>query len=111
MNNILDTLSPDLKNVHCPVVEGRETIEERYSQYLKDESRLEGEMVQRIYFPRSTEEVIQAVKEIGERNENVTISGGRTGVVGGAVPLACENLISLESIKPVIRLSFHEKDN
>ena len=73
-------------------------IRESYSQYTTDESRLQGTFPQRIYFPRTTLEVCSAVAEIAGREEKVTISGARTGIVGGAAPQNSANLLCLENL-------------
>ncbi len=86
MANRLTPEQPDLEGVTCPKVDDARMIRESYSQYTTDESRLQGTFPQRIYFPRTTLEVCSAVAEIAGREENVTISGARTGNVGGAAP-------------------------
>ena len=53
------------------------------SDYLHDESRLTGNS-EAIAFPRTTEEVQNAVREAAGRP--ITVQGARTGISGGAVP-------------------------
>lgn len=81
------------------IIEGRDEIQEKYSAYLCDESRLTGKDVLRIYFPESIEDVQDAMRGIAERNECVVISGARTGILGGSVPQGAENLLSLDRIR------------
>jgi len=57
-----------------------------------------------LYFPRNSEEVSAALKEIYQRREGVVVSGGRTGITGGAVPVEVKNLISLERLVAPIRV-------
>ena len=88
-------------------VTGRDRIQERYAKYLQDESRLQGETtVTAIHFPATTEQVAAALDAARSRGHHVTVSGARTGIVGGAVPLGAEEIISLERLKsrPVLRL-------
>lgn len=98
MDNKLTPEQPDLEGVTCPKVDDARMIREGYSQYTADESRLQGTFPQRIYFPRTTIEVCSAVAEIAGRGEKVTISGARTGIVGGAAPQDSANLLCLENL-------------
>jgi len=98
MDNRLTPEQPSLKGVTCPKVDDARMIREAYSQYTTDESRLQGTFPQRIYFPRTTLEVCSAVAEIAGRGEKVTISGARTGIVGGAAPLDSANILCLENL-------------
>jgi len=99
MDNELRSKAPAGTGERCPVVDRREKIEEAYSQYLMDESRLQGTVPERIYFPRTTGEVAAALSDISQRGETVTVSGARTGIVGGAAPQDTPNLISLENVR------------
>ena len=93
----LDPRYDHLENVHCPRIEGTERVAEGYLEYTIDESRTEGKIPERIYFPTNTEEVSSALAEITSRDEQVTVSGARTGIVGGAV-CNTPNVISLEKL-------------
>ncbi|WP_372808665.1 FAD-binding oxidoreductase [Pontiella sp.] len=55
------------------------------ADYLHDESRREGHADQ-IAFPRTTEEVCEALRMAAENGWPVTVQGGRTGITGGCVP-------------------------
>ncbi len=105
MDNVLTPTTPNLNGVTCPCVGDSQMIKEGYSQYTTDESRLQGTYPKRIYFPRTTLEVCSAMAQIRERGEKVTISGARTGIVGGAAPQDSANLISLEELRfdPVVQ--------
>jgi D-lactate dehydrogenase (cytochrome) len=111
MDNKIIPENPDINGVECPVVEGPDKIREGYMPYLADESRIQGEFPKRIYFPRSTPEVSSAVRQVMEREESMTIGGARTGLVGGAVPMGCGNLLCTENIRipPVLSYSGEEK--
>jgi len=97
-SNIIKPEAPELAHIECPTIEGGQRIRESYEQYLSDESRMEGEIPARIYFPRTTLEAASAMSAIAARGEKVTILGSRTGIVGGAVNRHAENIISLENI-------------
>lgn len=56
-----------------------------YRQYLTDESRRNGR-AQALAFPRSTADVVAAVRVAADRGWGVTVSGARTGITAGAVP-------------------------
>ena len=107
-NHILYTTQPAYKGTQCKVVKGKTEIANSYQNYLMDESKLRGETPDKIYFPRTTAEVSQALTEINIRGEKVTVSGRRTGLVGGAVPIDCSNLLSLESLFQEPNIYFDE---
>jgi len=69
-----------------PVVDSRERIEESYASYLADESRYGPASCERIVFARSEQEVAEALLDAARSGGEVTVSGARTGIVGGAVP-------------------------
>ena len=81
-------------------VSGAEEVAARCAQYLHDESRLQGGGVSVVHFPASTEQVAAAVRSAGARGHRVAVSGGRTGLTGGAVPEGCQEIISLERLTP-----------
>jgi D-lactate dehydrogenase (cytochrome) len=56
------------------------------ADYLRDESRLEGR-ADSISFPSDEQEVREVLRATGGDGTPVTVQGGRTGIVGGAVPL------------------------
>ncbi|MBU1864673.1 MAG: FAD-binding oxidoreductase [Candidatus Omnitrophica bacterium] len=84
----------------------RDIIEQHYNAYLSDESRLEGTGTAVLYFPESHDDVVAVVREVAERGETLVISGGRTGIVGGAVPVGSKNLLSLEKLKGTISIGY-----
>ena len=69
------------------VVESRDRIAESYASYLTDESHYGPSSCDRIVFARSERDVADALLDAASRNGEVTVSGARTGIVGGAVPL------------------------
>lgn len=54
--------------------------------YLRDESNLAGGRAAEAAFPVSPDEVIEFVRHCAENKIKITVSGARTGIVGGAVP-------------------------
>lgn len=76
-------------------------IETSYPSYLRDESKLSGGRADLLFFPESEAEVIDSLKILSGKGLPVTVSGGRTGIVGGAAPFGgC--LISLEKMNRLI---------
>jgi len=77
--------------------------------YLSDESRMQGN-AEKIFFPQSEGDLIAILHAAKSENKTVTVSGGRTGITGGAVP---ENgwLVSTEKINRVLGLRFDPKNN
>lgn len=61
-------------------------MEEKYEEYLTDESRLMGN-AQSISFPVTEAEVIKVVMLLRDSDMGITIQSGKTGIVGGAVPM------------------------
>lgn len=59
---------------------------EKDSPYLQDESHLDRGVAEAVYFPTKEEEVCALLAHFQKTGTPVTISGARTGVVGGAVP-------------------------
>src|SRR5438309_4447711 len=65
--------------------------------YLIDASNIQGGHAEKLFIPESAEEIAQILREANENKTPVTISGARTGTVGGAIPFGgC--VISLERL-------------
>ena len=95
---------PEINQEKYIKITGKDKIIGSYDQYLKDESRLQGQVPETICFPETTEQVARILIDVKKRDERITVSGSRTGIVGGAVNIDAENLMSLENLvyKPVI---------
>ncbi len=80
-------------NVYCEgghrvkVITGTRRIADEYPDILRDESSLSGGSCQVAAWPGSIEEVSGFLRECREDRVPVTVSGARTGVAGGAVPM------------------------
>ena len=83
------------------VIEGVERIQRDYSDYLRDESNYTGTGVEAIFFPKSLENIVYALKLAAEKGKPITVSGGRTGICAGAVPHG-GFLISLERMTRIL---------
>lgn len=62
-----------------------EKLDERYAEYLRDESRRVG-YADSIAFPRDETEVREVMRCLAVAGAAVTTQGTRTGIAGGAVP-------------------------
>ena len=60
-------------------------MDDTYHEYLKDESKMRG-AADSISFPESEAEIGKILQMMRENRMPVTIQGGKTGVVGSAVP-------------------------
>jgi D-lactate dehydrogenase (cytochrome) len=88
-------------------VAGWEQVRATHARLLRDESRLEAQRVERVHFPRSAEEVAAAIQMARRSGRRIAVSGGRTGITGGAVPIGAEEVVSLGELRspPVVRPS------
>jgi len=68
--------------------------------YLTDASNMPGGFAEKLFVPESTDEIPQILKEANDRKIAVTISGARTGTVGGAIPFG-GFVISLEKLNKI----------
>ena len=68
------------------VIDNPQTIRDDYRDYLSDESRCEASGIDQLVFAHSEEQVVHTLKDARQRNIPVTVSSGRTGITGGAVP-------------------------
>lgn len=98
----------------CPRVEGAEAVRERFADLLRDESNLSSESPpERVYLPENTAQVASAVEEAAllssTEGKALAVSGGRTGIVGGAVPIGCDWIVTLSRMKRVLSQGFDEK--
>lgn len=84
-----------------------ELAPEAADSYLTDESRLRGR-AERLFFPSSEAEVAAVLKAAADSGKPVTVSGGRTGIAGGAVPEGGW-LISLDKMNRLTALR-HDPD-
>ena len=109
-NHYLKKIIPSKKDMK--IVEGYAGIKADYPDYLKDESNMGIGRADMLFFPRSIENIAWIVEKAKIEKKGITISGGRTGICGGAVP---NNgwLISLDKMKRIIDVKCidNNKDN
>lgn len=94
------------------IISKKEEIIESYSEILKDESKIEGEIPQMICFPHTEQDIKEAISLAVTQGLKITLSGGRTGTTGGAVP--CEDkicLISFSELNKIHSIDWDENNN
>ena len=74
-----------------------------FESYLTDASNMRGGHASKLFIPESVEEIQAILKEANAQGIPVTVSGARTGTVGGAVPfggyiISTERLNKIKSI-------------
>ncbi|MCG8570797.1 MAG: FAD-binding oxidoreductase, partial [Spirochaetes bacterium] len=82
--------------------------QQNYYKFLTDESRLNPGQIQAIYFPQNIEELAFIAQYCSQKKIVLTISGARTGIVGGAVPKE-GILVSLEKMNQINEIGFDEQ--
>ncbi len=75
--------------------------------YLTDASNLPGGHAEQLFIPETAAEIAEILKEANEKKIPVTISGARTGTVGGAIPFGGW-LISLEKLNRIKEINSEE---
>jgi D-lactate dehydrogenase (cytochrome) len=88
-------------------VESESAIHSRFESYLHDESSFGPGSATTVFFPFTETQVCQFLKELNANKIPVTISGARTGIVGGAVPIG-GTIISLEKMNKTLGIRWNE---
>lgn len=68
--------------------------------YLTDASNMQGGHAEKLFVPEHADEIVEILREANEHKIPVTISGARTGTVGGAIPFG-GYVISLERLNKI----------
>jgi D-lactate dehydrogenase (cytochrome) len=76
------------------------TQPDELQNYLTDASNMSGGHAEKLFVPETADEIAQILREANELKIPVTISGARTGTVGGAVPFG-GYVISLERMNKI----------
>ncbi|MGB7068277.1 MAG: FAD-binding oxidoreductase [Pyrinomonadaceae bacterium] len=79
------------------------TQTDELQNYLTDASNMNGGNTQKVYIPETLDEVSQILIEANTAATPVTVSGARTGTVGGAIPFGGV-VVSLEKLKKIITI-------
>ena len=107
INQIKAESLPASKLSDIRVVDGQEAICESCSDYLTDEARFGDGFAERLFYARNEADVVAVVKWANETKTPLTISAGRTGLTGGAVPQGGA-LLTLEQMDDLLALGFDE---
>ncbi len=83
------------------------TATDEIQNYLIDASNLQGGYAEKLFIPETAEEIAEILKEAYEKQIKVTISGARTGTVGGAIPFG-GIIISLEKLNKIKEINKSE---
>jgi len=76
------------------------TAPDDLQNYLTDASNMQGGHASKLFIPESEEEIRQIVREANDARIPVTVSGARTGTVGGAIPFG-GHVVSLERLNRI----------
>ena len=68
------------------IVTGKDKISEMCADLLQDESNLSGAWCESAFWPDNTDEAVNYIEECSKNGIPLTISGGLTGISGGALP-------------------------
>ena len=79
-----------------------------FQNYLIDASNLAGGYAQKLFIPETAEEVAEILREANENKISVTISGARTGTVGGAIPQG-GYIVSLEKFNQIKEINSEKR--
>ncbi len=102
MSTVVRTVEPRGAGIPgCTIIESVERITESYADYLADESGYGPPEVDCLVFAGSERQVAEVLADASERGVPVTVSAGRTGIVGGAVPTG-GTLLSLAEMDGVL---------
>ncbi len=76
------------------------TQRDELENYLIDASNLPGGHAEKLFIPETVEEIAEILKDANAHNICVTVSGARTGTVGGAIPFG-GYVVSLEKFNRI----------
>jgi D-lactate dehydrogenase (cytochrome) len=76
------------------------TAPDDLQNYLTDASNMPGGHAKKLYIPESVEEIQEILREANDAGIPVTVSGARTGTVGGAVPFG-GYIVSMERMNRI----------
>lgn len=76
------------------------TAPDEIQNYLIDASNMPGGHAEKLFVPESADEIAEILRSAAEQSIPVTISGARTGTVGGAIPFG-GYVVSLEKLNAI----------
>jgi D-lactate dehydrogenase (cytochrome) len=84
------------------------TQRDELENYLIDASNLLGGRAEKLFIPETHEEIAKILREADAGKISVTVSGARTGTVGGAIPFG-GYVISLEKFNKIKEINVEQK--
>jgi len=81
---------------------------EDLQNYLTDASNMPGGNASRLFIPETVGEIADILREANEQGIAVTVSGARTGTVGGAIPFG-GYVVSLERLNKIVEIDKEHK--
>lgn len=79
------------------------TQREDLENYLTDASNMQGGNAERLFIPETAGEIAEILRQANEKGIAVTVSGARTGTVGGAIPLG-GYVMSMERLNKIVEI-------
>lgn len=83
------------------------TQADELQNYLTDASNLPGGYADKLFIPETAAEIAEILRQANAQKIPVTVSGARTGTVGGAVPFG-GYVISLEKLNKIVEINKDE---
>lgn len=87
-------------------IDSFERIAAEFPDYLRDESRLTAPRADALVWPRSENEIRDALADARAHGWPVTVSAARTGIVAGCVPLCGGMILSLDKMTMLSALKY-----
>ncbi|MEN8207710.1 MAG: FAD-binding oxidoreductase [Candidatus Fermentibacteria bacterium] len=81
-------------------ITGRDKVAEMSADILQDESNLSGAWCDEAAWPENTDEAAEYIRKCSETGIKLTVSGGLTGIAGGALPDG-GSVISASALKDI----------
>lgn len=86
MSNSISTIAPRSGGGAATTIDSADRISESYADYLSDESRFGPARAEKLILATGESHISEALSSASAAGTEVTVSAGRTGIVGGAVP-------------------------
>jgi len=113
MNKIIDCnttlLHQNDSSDHVICILSQNKIAHDYCDYLQDESRMTEGYADQLIFPFNEYQIIDILATNFKSKQLITISGARTGLVGGAVPMG-GILMSTDRMRSVLNVQSNEAE-
>jgi D-lactate dehydrogenase (cytochrome) len=106
MTNSITAIAPkdtDLSQVKT--ISDQSQITDTYALYLDDESHSFDGAAEKLFFPKTEDELALLLRNANDAGTPVTIQGGRTGLTGAAVPLGGV-VVNLEKMNRLLYMNY-----